>query len=129
MKDITFALSAIDKRYIAHCNTTIWGGEISVMERKGVDFCRIAWDDDDPDTVYIDSLSVNKDMRQRGIARHILTMLETVGCRLGAKQCRLSVIVNSWIYDWYKRRGYIDYSDHDDSHFIWMQKDIREGKQ
>lgn len=128
-KDITFALSAIDKRYIPHYNTNTWGGEISVMERKGVAFCRIAWYDDDPDTVYIDSLSVNKDMRQRGIARHILTMLETVGCRLGAKQCRLSVIVNSWIYDWYKRRGYIDYSDHDDSHFIWMQKEIREGKQ
>ena len=99
--------------------------EIVVMERKGVAFCRIAWDDDDPDTVYIDSLSVDKDMRQRGIARHILTMLETVGCLLGAKQCRLSVIVNSWIYDWYKRRGYVDYSDHDDNRFIWMQKEIR----
>lgn len=123
MKDLTFALSAIDKRYITHYCTAIWGNAICVMERKGVAFCRISWYKDDPETVYIDSLSVNKDMRKRGIARHILTMLETIGRRLGAKQSRLCVIPNSWVYYWYKRCGYVEYSN--DEQFVYMQKSIK----
>lgn len=124
MNNIKYALSAIDEQYISHFTNWLNGGQIAVMKRDGNAFCRLSFEFNSPDIVIIDSLSVDKDMRKRGIGNHILAMLENAGNRLGATKCRLAVVVGSFVHNWYKRCGYVDIATDEESIYVWMQKNI-----
>lgn len=52
-------------------------------------------------------------------------MREQIGVLLGAKESCLWVIKDSWMHDWYARRGYTDLQDHEtEETAVWMTKQI-----
>ena len=84
------------------------------------------WYKDDNKSVYLSSLEVNKNERQGGIGTKLQELRESIAIKLGFKVAYLWVLEDSWMRDWYKRRGYKDLKKHDDKHcYIWMQKNLK----
>ena len=70
---------------------------------------------------YISDLSVEEGFRREGRATNILNHIEAI-----AKQCKitelyLKVDKDSWMHEWYLRRGFRDYTL-DEENYIWLQK-------
>lgn len=101
---------------------------VMFMEKNGRAFGRVSWYHDDGDYIYLDSLSVTKSARNRGIGTTLQVLREKIGINLGAKYACLYVKGNSWMHDWYLRRGYEFYKDHDDyskeENMIWLRKTL-----
>lgn len=111
--------------FITHYKTSDWGNSILLMENTGKAFVRMYWYNDDKTTVYIDCLSVDDKFRKHGIGTRLLIMCEQMGHGLDAQNSCLSVNKNSWMHDWYQRKGYFDYKECDDeNNTIWMRKSL-----
>lgn len=70
---------------------------------------------------YISDLSVEEGFRREGRATNMLNHIEAI-----AKQCKitelyLKVDKDSWMHEWYLRRGFRDYTL-DEENYIWLQK-------
>jgi len=112
-------------QFISHSTKEDWGESILIMEKEGKAFGRIYWYNDDDTTVYLDWLSVDKDARKGGLGTILQKIREDIGKELGAKFACLWVKKDSWMHDWYERRGYKDYMNYkEDKNYIWMQKTI-----
>lgn len=112
-------------KYISHLKTESWGASILIMEQTGKAFSRIYWFNDDNTTVYLDWLSVSTEFRHQGIGTQLQEMREEIGRKLGAKTSCLWVQKDSWMHDWYKRRGYKDCGNYEkEENAIWMQKTL-----
>jgi len=98
-------------------------GCINVQLNEGKATGSIYWYDDDKTTVYMSSLKVAKDIRKRGFGTKLQEMREEIGRTMGAKHSILLAQNESWMYKWYKRRGYSDYKSHEvKKGFVWMRK-------
>ena len=84
----------------------------------------IYWYLDDSSTIYLSNLFVNPDFRNKGIGNKLLDMLEQIGKDLNANTSCLWVKIESWIHEWYKKRGYSDLINHNQEGFIWMTKTL-----
>jgi ribosomal protein S18 acetylase RimI-like enzyme len=119
-------LECKNEHFISHCRTVDWGTLIHVMERTGKAFGRVYQYDNEPTVAYLDSLSVDEKSRRQGLGTKLQEIRERIGVRLGATESFLWVKKDSWMHDWYKRRGYIDYSEKEsqegEGNFIWMRK-------
>jgi GNAT superfamily N-acetyltransferase len=116
----------ISSCFIFHSKTDIWGESILIMEKFGKAFGRIYWFNDDNTTIYLDWLSVDENVRRKGIGTELQEMREGIGLQLGATIVCLWVRKNTWMYDWYHRRGYQDWKDHKtEENAIWMKKKLR----
>lgn len=113
----------IGRNFIYHLKTECFGASIFIMKKDGKAFSRIYWYDDDSTTVYLDWLSVDDEVRNRGIGTELQKIREEIGIKLGAIYSRLLVEKNKWMHEWYKRRGYVDYKDYDKD-WVWMQKSL-----
>ena len=104
--------------------------ELYIMEIERKAYARMYWFHDDPKSVYSNSLSVENDEREQGLRTKMQILREQIGIELGATHSFLWVKRNSWMHDWYKRRGYEDFTDYvdDDSSIIWMQKELNNGQ-
>ena len=115
----------IYKRFISHFTIASWGSSILIMEKSGKAFSRIYWYNDDNTTVYLDYLSVDEDIRRKGIGTIMQVMREKIGITLGATTSCLWVNKNTWMHDWYKRRGYEDWKNHEqEENAVWMRKSL-----
>ena len=113
------------KGFISHLTTTYWGGYILIMEKKGRAFGRIYWYNNDKKTVYLDMLSVDKGMRKQGIGTKLQKMREKIGKEFGATTSWLWVKKDTWMFDWYKRRGYFDVKKYkQEKNAVWMRKSL-----
>lgn len=118
-------LNEIKHRFIIHFISDSWGESILLMESNGKAFARIYWYNDDKTSVYLDWLSVNPEIRRKGIGTELQKLRERIGLELGATTSFLWVIKDSWMHDWYLRRGYVDYKDHNnEQNTIWMRKSL-----
>ena len=112
-------------RFISHCRSEYWGSSILIMEKNGKAFGRIYWYYDDNTTVYLDWLSVDEKARRKGIGTNLQEIREEIGVRLGANTSCLWVRKNTWMHDWYKRRGYENWKDYnEEENAVWMRKSI-----
>lgn len=120
----------VKNEYISHYSTTSWGSSVSIMERGGKAFAHMYWYNDDKTIVYLDKLSVDKDARKLGIGTNLQEIREKVAKDMGAITVCLWMIwarENSWIHDWYIRRGYKDWKDHEsEENAVWMRKSLTE---
>jgi hypothetical protein len=113
-------------RFVLHFKTDSWGSSIMIMEKKGKAFARLYWYNDDNTTVYLDMLSVDIKVRNKGIGTELQKMREEIGINMGAITSYLWVIKDSWMHDWYQRRGYVDDEIYvDDENAIWMKKSLK----
>ena len=111
------------RSYIFHQFKSDWGDSILIMEKEGKAFARIYCFNDDNTTIYLDWLSVNEDARRQGIGTELQEIREKMGINFGAQISCLWVDKDSWMHEWYQRRGYKDWKlNKDQNNAIWMRK-------
>lgn len=127
----------LPENIVANYSQSSWGISIYFMVIKpdsqgvnsGIAFARLYQFPDDTDSVYLDSLSVNSEERRCGWGLQLQELRETIGRQFGCKRSFLWVVEDSWMYEWYKRRGYSylsQYTDNgaDDDKAVWMFKNL-----
>jgi GNAT superfamily N-acetyltransferase len=124
IEQIRQMVSEMDCRYISHSKTEPWGASVLIMEKRGRAFGRIYWYHDDSTTVYLDCLSVDEKMRKKGIGTNLQEIREQIGLYLNATTSCLWVKRDTWMYKWYKRRGYEYWIDYNEENAIWMRKSL-----
>lgn len=126
MIDINSIINKYDGKYIAHYITIKSDVQsIIIMEHTGIAFAKVYWYDDDQITVYLSSLSVNLECRQQGIGLELQLIREEIGRLLKAEYSCLCVDKDSWMKEWYERRGYqFIKEDDDENQFIWLRKKL-----
>jgi hypothetical protein len=126
-EDIDNALeNSIPYGYIGHCCSNEKQGSIYIIEEHGISICKMSWYNDNSNIIYLDLLSVNSDSRNKGIATDLQRISEYIGHYLGANTSCLTVEKQTWMHDWYKRIGYVDWKDNEnDSDWILMKKYIK----
>jgi GNAT superfamily N-acetyltransferase len=107
--------------FIKHYETLEGWRSVLLMAITGTAFGRAYMYDDEPTVIYLDMLSVNESIRKKGIGTMLQEMREHIGKEWGATESWLWVKKESWMHDWYKRRGYIDDVERNEEH-IWMKK-------
>lgn len=123
--NLAYFLSAVSNRFISHFKSESWGCSVLIMEKTGKAFGRIYWFNDDANTIYLDWLSVDESVRKQGIGRELQEIREEIGRILNAKTSCLWVKKDTWMHEWYQRRGYVDWKNYDnEENAIWMQKSL-----
>lgn len=113
----------IHERFIFHLRNDSWGTTIYIMEMRGRAYARVYWMYDEIKVIYLEGLSVNESIRRKGIGKLLQEIREDIGRIIGANTAYLWVKKDSWMHEWYIRRGYVDYKNYiDDSDSIWMKK-------
>lgn len=98
--------------------------ETLTIKADGVAEASVYWYIDDISTVYLSNLIVNPNCRNKGVGRKLQMIREQIGKNLKAKTSYLWVKKESWMYNWYKRRGYSDLNEHNQEGFVWMEKPL-----
>lgn len=121
--NIVSVLKDVNNRYITHFVTDSYVDSLLIMEQHGKSFGRLYWYGDDNTTVYLDRLSVDINSRRQGLGTELQIIRENLGIKMGAELACLFVQKNTWMYDWYKRRGYEYYIDYEnENNTVWMKK-------
>jgi GNAT superfamily N-acetyltransferase len=115
----------VGTEFISHGRPEHWGHSVLIMEKNGSAFARAYWYDDDHSVIYLDGLSVSDIARKHGIATKLQEIREEIGRELGATTSCLWVDKDSWMHDWYQRRGYKDWKLYkNEKNAIWMIKQL-----
>ena len=126
MSNISDALSIVKSPFIYHVSPVDWGHAIFIMEKHGHAFGHLYLYDDDDTVVYLSCLSVDEEFRNKGLGTKLQEMREEMGVLLGASVSCLLVRDGTWMHDWYKRRGYVDFkADEDEDNSTWMRKVLK----
>jgi GNAT superfamily N-acetyltransferase len=83
------------------------------------------WYADDPESIVLTCLEVDRDDRQRGIGTKIMQYAEEFAKEKGFKMIFLklwSIKRDTWLHHWYMKQGYVFHED--DVFDFWMRKDI-----
>ena len=101
MIDINSILNNIGTMFITHY-LTIESDVHSIlfMKRDGGAFARMYWYDDDNESVYLDSLSVNEEYRNQRIGTELQLLREDIAIKLGFKNSYLVVDKCQWMKKW-----------------------------
>lgn len=122
---ITLALKCIPPEFIGHVSRASWGDSIVIMEKQGKAFARLYCFNDDSKNVYLDWLSVNVRSRRKGLGKKLQEIREEMGRVMGAKVSNLWVRKDSWMFEWYKKRGYVEGVEYEDEdNCVWMSKNL-----
>lgn len=115
----------IPLNYIYHISMCDWGVFIYIMEKKGSSFARLYWYHEDMSNVYLDSMSVNEEARRKGLGTKMQEIREKIGVQLGFSTSHLWVEKDSWMNEWYKRRGYKNGKIYKgEKNVTWMKKTL-----
>lgn len=111
------------RNYIQHTMPAAWGWSVMIMEASGAAFARVYCFTDDKSSVYLDSLHVNNKARMKGIGTELQILREQIGILSGGVKSFLWVKKDTWMLEWYKRRGYQYYSEHEsEADCVWLIK-------
>lgn len=81
--------------------------------------------DDDENTMYLSNIFVKRSERNQGLGDSILMSADELARRVNAKQIILTVKDDSFMHNWYKRRGYEDLEDNYERRgYVWMIKHL-----
>ena len=112
-------------KFISHQRKETEGVSIMFMEEKGRAFGRLYFYDNDSTMVLLSDLSVSPEDRKQGIGRQMQEIREQMAINSSATTAYLWVEKDSWMQEWYRRRGYEDYADkEDEENKIWMKKTL-----
>ena len=111
--------------FIQHTNEDKDGFSFSIMEQEGNAFGHAYIYKVNNSVIFLDMLSVSPEYRRQGIGTKLQELREQIGRDYGAKFSKLFVNKNSWLCEWYKRRGY-DFNGfrHHLPNHVWMVKNL-----
>lgn len=116
------------KGFICHFDDSSGFASLNIIAKlpNGTAYARLYWYENEYPV--LDSLSVDPDIRQLGQGRLLQVVRENVAkFLLEAEECWLWVKKDSWMYEWYKRRGYVDVKPHEQMEgCIWMFKKLEQ---
>ena len=124
----------IPKGFIYNYNKTKDGVYYTIMSSNGWALGTIYFYFDDATTLYLAGLSVEELHRGCGLATKILDIFEEFGTEAGYKCLRLEAEKDSWVQDWYTRRGFVEHPSEyailnhifPDETEIWMKKELKQ---
>lgn len=98
---------------------------LMVMEKDGRAMVHFYKYHDDPSTLFLSDLSVDPEHRKQGIGNLILNIAEDVARQTGADSISLWVEKDSWMSEWYQRKGYQFWSEKDgQENNVWLIKNL-----
>lgn len=120
------AANCVQPGFIHHVGESYWGNSFYVMDERGIAMvCVKCYNEDEPDTAFIESLSVSFKFRELGYGSMLMDMAENVCRALGRRYAVLGVTCGSWQESWYRRRGFSDCEFvHSDENLIILKKDL-----
>lgn len=107
------------------------GQSLYIMEKNGKSFSTLNWyfEGEYSESIIISNLNVKPEMKKQRLGTRLQLLRENLGIQLGAKYSYLWVDKNSWMYDWYIRRGYEYYQEYEHAeNNVWMKKFLTKGK-
>jgi GNAT superfamily N-acetyltransferase len=105
--------SLLKDKFICHLSKEDWGFSIMVMEKEGKAFSRTYFLNDDKNSIYFDWLNVDENYRELGLATELLDTHIKVSDYFKLESM-IWVEKNTWIEDWYMRKGYEYYCEYDE---------------
>ena len=111
--------------FIQHTNEDKDGFSFSIMEQEGNAFGYAYIYKVNNSVIFLDMLSVSPEYRRQGIGTKLQELREQIGREYGAEFSKLFVNKDSWLCEWYKRRGY-DFNGfrHHRPDHVWMIKNL-----
>lgn len=111
--------------FIQHTNEDKDGFSFSIMEQEGNAFGYAYIYKVNNSVIFLDMLSVSPEYRRQGIGTKLQELREQLGRDYGAEFSKLFVNKDSWLCEWYKRRGY-DFNGfrHHLPDHVWMIKNL-----
>ncbi len=96
------------------------------MERRGFGFGVVVSFKDDPSYVVLQELSVHPEFRNNGLGDFIQETRIGMFKDSEVEEVYLWVKKDSWMREWYERKGFIYHSDHQKiTDSVWMHKSIK----
>ena len=92
---------------VIHHNYWYWGESYVIIIANGCGTVTMQIDNDNTEAGHINCLSVVNDVRHKGLGNILLAECEALAKKLGLKEVYLSAEKDSFVFDWYKRHGYI----------------------
>lgn len=90
--------------------------------------CFLYYYSDDDETIYISNIKVKSNKRYNGYGNKILDLAERICNILNRKRILIVANKKSFVYDWYYRRGYREFSNNkcigNREDYKWMIKKI-----
>ena len=116
-----------NEKFISFVKNHDDGVTITIMERNGYGMGVLSIYNDlpnDGDKVgMISQINTDEGQRRKGLANDILHNLEEIGSNMGIINFQLAT-EKGWKVGWYKRRGYVQYSEYEDTNYVGMEKTI-----
>ena len=97
-----------------------YGMDIFCHVQNGM--CRLTVYDTCPSVMFLSTLVVNEKCRKQGIGTTILEEVDKIAQETGRDVISLQVENNTWMKDWYLRKGFIPVADGYDSNNVIMSK-------
>lgn len=114
--------SGLSDSFISHTTQSEWGGSFLVMEKNGHAFARTYWFHEESDNIFFDWLDVSENARNEGFGNELLDHHIDTANKLNLNSF-LWAVKDSWIHDWYIRKGYLDKGDHSEMEgCVWMMR-------
>lgn len=98
--------------------------ELLTIDVHGVAKASIYCYIDDYSTVYLANLFVLPEYRNRGVGEQLQIIREQIGKDVKAELSCLWVKKETWMYQWYEKRGYSYITEHQIEGYVWMQKSL-----
>ena len=110
---------------IYHMAKYDWGTQYCFIERNGYAVGRLYTYKGENGVAYIEGLHVSDEQRKKRYGTMMLMHLIDKCTEIGAKECILWCDKNGWVYEWYKRLGFMYVEDkRDQDGYVWMRKEL-----
>lgn len=97
-------------KYIINRNTSEENTLVYIMEEHGISFCMLSFYEKEKHIMYLSNLNVAENYREEGHGNDILKFAIDRAKSYGCEYLYLfTVDKDSWITEWYKRKGFIEY--------------------
>ena len=110
---------------LIHINNWKWGRSFTIIENDATAVIEFTVSNDEPELAYLKGLSVHCDSRKEGLGNKMLDTAMTQAKRNGCKYAYLHAEKDSFVFDWYKRKGFKYYGDApDENGFVVMYTEL-----
>lgn len=106
---------------IYHDNNWYWGDTTTIITTDSLGMVELQYDNKYPSIAFIRGLSVHYSARKGGIGNALLDLCKKEAIKRGKKFLQLNVQKDSWLVQWYERRGFTTIFEDDNEFTMWKQ--------